>query len=359
MTLNKMTSLGHAEKGGDLPEQDSPLKSYPRGFEPIKILISNKSKQSEHKCSSFDYKSAYERQKKATKHAEDLLENKSRELYEINQSLSEAYNHLKEYKAQLLHQEKLASIGQLAAGVAHEINNPASFVKSNLGTLKNYKASILQLLDAYDAIFKQAEISEKVKSDVSQLRKDLDIDYIQSDLNSLIDEALNGVTRIETIVKNLKTFSRPSDDVKNQFSINDCIQNTINLVWNELKYKCVLTTEFDELADIDGFEGEMSQVFLNLLVNASHAITEHGQICIKTKKLDDEVLISVEDNGSGIDDANIYHIFDPFFTTKDVDKGSGLGLSITHGIIKKHGGRILAYSELGKGTRFEIFLPTK
>lgn len=323
-------------------------------FEPIKNIRKKITAHPESPKPAIDYKRAYERQKNATKKAEDILEKKSRELYQINQSLSEAYNRLKEYKAQLLQREKLASIGQLSAGVAHEINNPASYIKSNLTTLKNYSTIIQELLTFYDDA-----MPESIKTDILKKRHDLDIDFVLLDLDSLIEESLNGTIRIKDIVKNLKSFSNPSDERKAFFSLNDCLQNTINLVWNELKYKCTLSTEFEDFGDIEGYPGEMNQVFLNLLVNASHAIDENGNINIKTRKLEDKIHISIEDNGCGINKDHINKIFDPFFTTKDVNKGSGLGLSITHGIIKKHNGTIEASSELGKGTRFDICFPLK
>lgn len=310
---------------------------------------------------NIDYKAAYERQQLARARAEDILENKSRELYEKNQSLLDAYNKLKDQKAQLLHQEKLASIGQLSAGVAHEINNPTGFVKSNLSTLKHYTDNFKSLLKSYEHTFSLLESNAKVPEEISEnlnaMRKQLDIDYIVEDLDDLLSESLSGLSRIEDIVKGLKSFARPDSKKSEYFNINDCITNTIKLVWNEIKYKADLKTNLNDVPYTCGYPGEICQVILNMLVNASHAIPESGTITVSTEHKDSNIILQISDDGCGISDENVARIFDPFFTTKDVNKGTGLGLSITHGIIKKHEGEIDVITNIDQGTTFTITLP--
>lgn len=310
---------------------------------------------------NIDYKAAYERQKRARAQAEDILEVKSRELYEKNQALLDAYHTLKHQKTQLLHQEKLASIGQLAAGVAHEINNPTGFVKSNLHSLFNYFNNMVQLIDFFDqhvnTFQKDGLLPEKFQLDLELAKQTSDWEYIQQDFNDLFTESLTGLARIEDIVKSLKSFARPDSAEQSLYNINDCIQNTVKLVWSELKYKAELRYELEPVPDSYGYPGEISQIILNLLVNAAQAIVDSGTITIATYHMDDTIVFQVSDVGAGIKEEDLYRIFDPFFTTKDIDTGTGLGLSITHGIVKKHGGDIEVNSLEGHGTTFTIALP--
>ncbi|QIZ76357.1 sensor histidine kinase [Ferrimonas lipolytica] len=310
--------------------------------------------------SAVNYKAAYERQKKARAKAEDILETKSRELYDKNQSLVEAYNNLKAHKAQLVHKEKLASIGQLSAGVAHEINNPLAFVKSNLNSLGRYTANFKLMLECYEQAF--AQLSEQqlppgLNSHIEQMRSELDMAHLLEDLDDLMSESLSGITRIEDIVKGLKSFARPPSDQSEPFNINDCIKNTIKLVWNEIKYKAKLDVSLSEVPDTVGYPGEISQVVLNLLVNATHAIDDTGTITVTTSCNDNLIELRVSDNGCGISEHHLSKIFDPFFTTKDSDSGTGLGLSIAHAIIKKHRGNIDVTTQTDQGTTFTICLP--
>ncbi|TQV76009.1 two-component sensor histidine kinase [Exilibacterium tricleocarpae] len=313
----------------------------------------------------IDYKAAYSRQKKAREKAEDLLENRSRELYDTNRSLRQAYDKLRDQKAQLLHQEKLASIGQLSAGVAHEINNPTSFVKSNLTTLKRYGASIKAVLRTYDDLLLQLEkesLTPEVSACLNATRtaaEEYDVAYIVEDIDSLIDDGIDGTERIHDIVQNLKNFARIDDKEEEQVDINACIENTLKLVSSELKYKCEVAIEFGELPPTYGFPGHLQQVFLNLFVNASQAIDDFGRIDVATCYEEEQILVMVSDTGRGMEEEIIKDIFNPFFTTKEVGVGTGLGLSISHGIIKKHGGAIEVTSTPGRGTTFVISLPVK
>lgn len=312
---------------------------------------------------STDYKAAYERQKLARQRAEELLESRSSELYESNQALQKSYEKLKNQKAQLLHQEKLASIGQLSAGIAHEINNPAGFVKSNLSSLQNYMTDMLNLITCYQSLSTTLMASSPSESVADSLKKahdieeEVDIEYLIEDVPELVTESISGMQRIITIVDGLKNFSRVDSDKKELLNVNLCIENTIKLVQNEIKYKADLIQDLGELPETMGYPGSLGQVILNLLVNASQAIPNFGKIMIRSQHRGDWIIVQVKDNGSGIEEEVVNKLFDPFFTTKEVGEGTGLGLSISQGIVKKHEGRITVNSQLGKGTVFTLFLP--
>jgi two-component system NtrC family sensor kinase len=301
-----------------------------------------------------DYKAAYERQKIARARAEELLESRSRELYDSNQSLRAAYDQLKTQKAQLVHQEKLASIGQLSAGVAHEINNPAGYVKSNLSTLTDYVGKLQGYIDTSDKILAQ---SPEIAAQLEDTKKHFDIEFIREDIQDLIGDANEGMERVSSIVKALKDFSRPDTEKPQCFSLNECIQNTLKIIHNEIKYKADLRLELNEIPEIHGQPGSMGQVVLNLIVNASHALQAKGVIKVNTSLNQNEVCLSVSDNGCGIAEENIAKIFDPFFTTKEVGTGTGLGLSIVQNIVRKHKGRIHVDSKIDQGTCFSVYLP--
>ncbi len=308
--------------------------------------------------SSMDYKAAYERQKKAREQAEKQLEDKSRELYEANQSLMLAYNRVKDQKSQILHQEKLATIGQLAAGVAHEINNPTGFVKSNLNSLSVYVNHLKNAITSYESLIVSIAGGEaSVSPQIEAIRNEFDIAYVVEDSEPLLKESIDGLDRIKKIVEMLKDFARPDTAEDESFSINECIQKTLHLVHNEIKYKADVKLHLEHLPEIKGKPGAISQVILNLLVNAADAIQDYGVIevisCIKNQ----EIKVTVKDNGEGIPQTHITRIFDPFFTTKDVGKGTGLGLAVSHSIIKNHGGRLSVDSKEGEGSSICIHLP--
>ena len=263
---------------------------------------------------------------------------------------------LKRSQKTILQQEKMASIGQLAAGVAHEINNPTGFVNSNLHTLEKYMARITEFLEAQTKAVETIE-DKSLNDELSAKRKKLKIDYITDDIKELIQESLDGTDRIKNIVANLKGFARVEDAETKSININECLDATINIVWNELKYKCTLNKEYGDLPPTLCYPQQLSQVFVNLLVNASHAIEKQGEITISTRNNNGTNFISISDTGSGIPEDKVKRIFEPFFTTKEVGKGTGLGLSIAYDIIKKHSGSITVDSEEGNGTTFNIELP--
>ena len=310
----------------------------------------------------INFEAAYERQKLARQQAEEMIESRSRELFEAHEALKSTFQKLKNQNAQLLHQEKLASIGQLAAGVAHEINNPTSFVKSNLGTLQRYSGKLLHVMEAYQGALQEIfEADPERYPNALQLVTDAentcDIDYITKDISNLVTESLEGTERIQSIVEGLRNFSRPDSNELESLDLHQCLNNTFRLLQNEIKHKAELITDYGDIPALLGHPGSFSQVLLNLVINACHAIDDYGEIRITTSIDDKHVVLSVADNGCGIDAESLPRIFDPFFTTKDVGHGTGLGLSISHGIIKKHQGTLEVSSELGKGSCFTIRLP--
>jgi PAS domain S-box-containing protein len=264
---------------------------------------------------------------------------------------------LKEAQAQLLQSEKLASIGQLAAGVAHEINNPVGYVNSNLGSLKRYIKDLLALAQQYEALESQLP-DNKAKRALISSKERLDIEFLKQDLDDLIQESLEGIDRVKQIVRDLKDFSHVDEATWEIADVHHGINSTLNIVHNELKYKAEVIKEYGELPTIYCLPSQLNQVFMNLLVNAGHALQDKGKIFIRTGvQGGDHVWIEIEDTGAGIPPQNLKRIFEPFFTTKEVGKGTGLGLSLAYGIIEKHQGTIEVDSEQGRGTRFRILLP--
>ena len=307
---------------------------------------------------SSDYKAAYLRQKKARALAEQALEEKSRELYENHQSLMQAYNRLKDQKAQILHQEKLASIGELSAGVAHEINNPAGFVKSNLSSLRKYAKSLSSCVKASQAFIDVGDFSDAAVDRLRDCISNPDIEFMMADVDELIEDSQSGVQKIQEIVASLKDFARPAAHIDEEIEINECIKATLKLIGAALKCKAEVKLDLGDVSVVAGRRGELSQVLLNLLTNAIQAIPEKGTIEISTRQNGSFVDISVKDDGVGIPESSKFKIFDPFYSTKTVGEGTGLGLSISHGIVKKQGGIITVSSEEGEGTTFLISLPS-
>ncbi len=285
------------------------------------------------------------------------LEKTNAEIEAKSRELENAYTDLKATQTKILQQEKMASIGQLAAGVAHEINNPMGFISSNLGTLKKYTDRLVAYIRAQSEAL-SAFGTEEADESLAQKSKDLKIDYISDDINDLIQESLEGAQRVKKIVQELKSFARADEADCKHADINKCLESTINVVWNEIKYKATLHRQFaNDLPAIKCYPQQLNQVFLNLLINAAHAIETEGLITVKTWQEDGSIRISVSDTGCGIPSENLGRLFEPFFTTKEVGRGTGLGLSISDDIIKKHQGDIRVESEIGKGTTFTVRIP--
>ncbi|QWV92982.1 PAS domain S-box protein [Geomonas oryzisoli] len=278
------------------------------------------------------------------------------EIKQVSEELVAAYQELKATHSQLLQQEKMASIGQLAAGVAHEINNPMGFISSNLGTMVKYLERLEGFLEVQSAGIAETA-PEQMRQEIAEARKKFKVDYILGDARSLLSESQDGAERVRGIVQNLKSFSRVDDAQASYVDLNECLESTVTIAWNELKYKTTLVRDYGELPPVKCRPQQLNQVFLNMLVNAAHAIEKQGEITIRTRRDGDEVLIAFSDTGAGIPDEIKSRIFEPFFTTKEVGKGTGLGLSISYDIIKKHQGSIEVESSVGEGTTFTIRLP--
>lgn len=259
----------------------------------------------------------------------------------------------------LLESEKLASIGQLAAGVAHEINNPIGYVHSNLGSLQEYLSNLFALVDVYERALRAPD-PLAMRAEVDAARERLDIDFISRDLPQLMTESREGVERVTRIVRDLKDFSRTDHETAWKLTdLHASLDSTLNIVWNELRYKAKLEKRYGTLPMVECLHSELNQVFMNLLLNAGQAIEEQGTIFVSTGQGEGTVWIEIADTGNGIPPDMLQHIFDPFFTTKPVGTGTGLGLSISYGIVAKHNGRIEVESEPGEGTRFRVTLPVR
>jgi len=305
------------------------------------------------------------KQKQIEKSLEDTVEKRTLQLQKTNQVLEiekeeqlGLNNQLKETQGHLIQSEKMASIGQLAAGVAHEINNPLGYIYSNLNTLKGYLTDLEQVATLADKLAKQLPKDDALATEFNQLQKDLDLDFLQEDLQDLVKESIEGATRAKKIVQDLRDFSRIDKQESEIFDVEEGISATLNIVHNELKYKADIVKEFGGIEPFQCVGAQLNQVFMNLLVNAAHAIEDFGKITVRTGQQDkDHIWVEVEDTGKGIPDDVKSKIFDPFFTTKPVGKGTGLGLSLSYKIIQDHQGRLEVDSVVGKGTKFRVILP--
>ena len=292
-------------------------------------------------------------------HLEQLVEQRTAELQLANAQFQETNRRLEEAHNQLLQTEKMASIGQLAAGVAHEINNPVGFVNSNLGSLEFYFHSLLDVLQVYeenDEVF--APFPERRQA-IEEAKRKADLQYLKEDVEALLSESKDGMLRVKKIVQDLKDFSHVGAVEWQWADLAAGLDSTLNIVNNEIKYKATVVKEYGALPAIECLPLELNQVFMNMLVNAAHAIESFGRIVIRSGLRNEEVWVEFSDTGAGIAPDNLKRIFDPFFTTKPIGKGTGLGLSLSYSIVQKHQGRIEVDSVVGVGTTFRIWLPVK
>lgn len=293
---------------------------------------------------------AFEIDERKSAHA--ALEKEREEQRVLIKKLEEAHN-------QLLQSEKLASIGQLAAGVAHEINNPIGFVNSNLGTLKNYVGDLLQIIVLYESGRHLLAVDPELHGRIEAACGKADLDFLREDIATLIAESIEGTARVRRIVQDLRDFSRV-DSLEWQWAdLHDGLESTLNVVMSEIRYKADVVRQFGTLPKVQCMPAQLNQVFMNILVNAAQAIAEHGTITLRSGCAGDQVWISIADTGKGIAPELLNRVFDPFFTTKAVGKGTGLGLSVSYGIVEKHGGRIDVESPPGQGATFTIWLPVQ
>jgi two-component system, NtrC family, sensor kinase len=292
---------------------------------------------------------------------EDITERKrlERERAEQLAALQVLNKRLQEAQTQLLQAEKMSAVGQLAAGVAHEINNPVGFVKSNLGTLQNYVAGVLRLVDAYETVVTANPPDDSSMQRIREVETAIDYAFMRDDVPTLLRESLDGIDRVRRIVADLKDFSHPGEAEWQMTDVHQCIESTLNIVANELKYKAEIVKDYGSLPQIRCMPFQLNQVFMNLLINAAHAIPERGTISIRTGQESDTVWIEIEDTGTGIAPDIQARIFEPFFTTKPIGKGTGLGLAVSYGIVQSHHGDIAVRSTEGAGTVFRVMLPIR
>jgi signal transduction histidine kinase len=280
---------------------------------------------------------------------------------QLEQSMAELQatnTRLAQVQSQLVQSEKLASIGLLAAGVAHEINNPLGYVTANVGTLKIYVTHLLAIIAAFDAAQASARTGSAPSVDVEALKQTLDLPYLKDDVPQLFNESQQGLDRVKRIVQALNEFARVDTvDVWQLADLHVGIDNMLDLFWGKFSHRCELQKAYGALPRVMCVVAQLNQVFMNLLLNAAQSVETNGTVTIRSASAADEVWVEVEDTGHGIAADDLRHIFDPFFTTRPVGQGLGLGLSVSFGIVAKHGGRIEVSSELGKGSVFRVCLP--
>ncbi|WP_417608274.1 7TM diverse intracellular signaling domain-containing protein [Owenweeksia hongkongensis] len=294
---------------------------------------------------------------------EQRVNERTLELQEANEELTVTLSNLKDTQTQLVDAEKMASLGQLTAGIAHEINNPINFVTSNIKPLKRDLADVYELVEAYSII--ETEEMEDALKKAHELKEEIDYDYLKEEIESLVQGISDGANRTSEIVRGLKNFSRLDEDVVKPADLHEGLSSTIVLLQSKIKEGIKVIKDFDEnLPKIDCYPGKLNQVFMNILNNGIYAVShknyvedEAPTLTLKTQMNGNMASVHLIDNGIGMDEATKKKIFDPFFTTKDVGEGTGLGMSIVYKIIEKHGGNMTVNSELGKGTEFIITLP--
>lgn len=294
----------------------------------------------------------------------DLLKAMERQVARHSSDLSDAYQKLKLSQGQLVQSEKMASLGQMVAGVAHEINTPLGYVRNNVGLVKTVFGDLRRLVDAYTEL-NRVLISESTNEEqlcetiaqVDSLTRELNPKGQIQDIETILEDTIYGTEQITGLVINLKNFSRLDQMKITEVCINECLESVLVVGRNAIKYKADIVKQLGNIPKISCSPSQINQVFLNLITNAAQAIEEHGQITIKTLADKRNIYVVIEDNGRGIDEDVLPRIFDPFFTTKEIGQGTGLGLSISYQIIDQHGGKITVSSKPGKGSRFTVILP--
>lgn len=312
-----------------------------------------------------------------SKNLEVTVLERTKALRESNQELSlanekltsetaektEALAKLGEAQAQLLESEKMVAIGHLAAGVAHEINNPIGFIGSNLGTIREYFDEYETLTQLYEEMEQRFEnggdTDDQLLQRIKQQKKAMDLEFLNEDTPGLISDAMEGASRIATIVRNLKEFTHLDQDHKKPANLNDGIENTLQVIGMDVKKQTRVQKEYGDIPDIECYPKQLNQVFLNILLNAFQAIESDGLVIVRTFMADEHIVINIEDNGAGIEADLLAHIFDPFFTTRSVGSGTGLGMSVVYNIVKRHRGIIDVDSAIGKGTKVTLRFPLR
>jgi len=281
------------------------------------------------------------------------LENKVKER---THALENANNEIKNAQAMIIHSEKMRSLGQLVAGITHEINNPINFIYGNMVHLKNYSNTLFDIIAAYEAL--EGNLPQEKRDEIQQLKEKLELDFLKEDLPMLIKSCYEGTERTKNIILDLKNFSRLDEFIINDINIANEIDITLNILYNKIKGKIQVVKEYaEDIPLVEGYGGQLNQVFMNILDNACYSIKESGTVFIRLYKNENSVIIEFEDTGCGMKQEHIDRMFDPFYTTKPVGEGSGLGMSIGYKVIQNHNGTIVVDSVEGKGTKLKIELP--
>jgi len=289
---------------------------------------------------------------------EDLYSSLEHKVKERTLELEKANDALKDTQAMMVHSEKMRSLGELVAGITHEINNPVNFIYGNLSHLTNYANDLISAIDKMSEF--EEYLPEEEKAKFEAIKEEIDFGFLKTDLPDLIRSCKEGTERTKNIVLDLKNFSRLGEKVINDVDLRSEIDTTLNILHNKYKSKITVHKEYgDSVPIIEGYGGQLNQVFMNILDNAAYAIKEKGDVYIRINKAGENVVLEFEDTGSGIEPESVKKVFDPFFTTKPVGQGTGLGMSISYRVIKAHNGTIEVESELGKGTKFTITIPIK
>ncbi len=306
------------------------------------------------------YRKAFEREREARKAAEQVVEHHTRELYLKNQKLEESLKQLKDQQRVLVQNEKLAMLGTLAAGIAHEINNPMAFVHANLESLTDYLESYQKLVELQrEALTLAPDQQEVAGAKIAKHVADADLEFFEEELPELLEDTRDGLERVREIVGNLRSFARTHTQERQAADIVAGLQSTLKLLNSQFRTEVIVQQELQPLPMVQCNLSELNQVFLNLLVNAGHAVEgrKGATIGVATAVAGGQVMIKISDNGLGMSEEVKEQVFVPFFTTKPVGKGTGMGMSIAYGIIVDHGGEIEVESTEGEGTTFTIKLP--
>ncbi len=286
----------------------------------------------------------------------ELYTSLEQKVQERTLELEKANSELKEAQAMMVHSEKMRSLGELVAGIAHEINNPINFIYGNIMILDKYAKDLFELINKY--MEAENSIPPEKMVEIEQFKDEIDIEFVKDDIKELIRSCIEGTERTKNIILDLKNFSRMEEMVMTQFDIPKEIDTTLNILNNKYKNRITIHKNYEEnLPKIEAYGGQINQVFMNILDNAAAAIEGNGDVYIDVKKIGENVEIKFKDTGKGIKKENLGKVFDPFFTTKPVGQGTGLGMSISYRVIQNHNGAITVESEVGQGATFTILLP--
>lgn len=308
----------------------------------------------------YNYKKAYLREKSARDQLETLLEDKTRALFIVNQELEEKLETVKNQQITLMQSEKMATLGTLSAGMAHEINNPLAYITSNVESIKFIKPVLVSLMTAAQQFVDKSISVTQLESILVQLNQENDLSFIVDDIDDLVDDTQEGLERIAHIVSNLVDFASLKDNVTTMADITESLNGTLKLLENQLG-TCAIELHIEKLPLTQCNISSMKQVFVNLLINAKHACDDlrdqQGKIIVKLFADKNNIYIEVADNGCGMDADTLKQMFDPFFTTKPVGQGTGMGMAIVYNVLKEHNGTIEVESEVGKGSLIRCVIP--